>query len=173
MARTLYQKVREIWKDKPNKSTPILAKDLMHIEQGIYDNSANMALKEKYGDDSINLDAFSVDSSGNAEFGGNVTNGDGVSLNSLKSEVEEIRNIAGGASIAKVFDTKEELDEWLANPENPKKLAIGQNIYIIATGTPDYWWDGNSLQELETGKVIIEELSYDETLAILNGSGVA
>lgn len=173
MARTLYQKFRNIWKNKPNKTTPVTAEALMHIEQGIYDNSANMALKEIYSDDSINLGVFTVDSDGNAEFDGNVTNGDGVSLSGLASEVDEVRNIASGASIAKVFNTKEELDEWLTNPENSKTLTIGQNIYIIATGTPDYWWDGNGLQELETGKVIIEELSYDKTMSILNESGVA
>lgn len=58
MPRTLYQKIREIWKDKPDKSTPLLAEDLMHIEQGIYDNSANMALKEIYNDQYIDLSSI-------------------------------------------------------------------------------------------------------------------
>lgn len=41
MELKIYQKVREIWKDKPDKSTPVFAKDIMHIEQGIKDNSIN------------------------------------------------------------------------------------------------------------------------------------
>lgn len=39
----LYEKIREIWKNKPDKSTPVFAEDLMHIEQGIYNNSLNCA----------------------------------------------------------------------------------------------------------------------------------
>lgn len=270
MPRTLYQKFRDLWKDKPDKTTPVTAKALMHFEQGIYDNSANMALKEIYGDNAILMgrtsskevgtnsatfgsnnkasgyNAFSsgfyneasgehatafgnstissaygsfseglhtkasssyqhvqgryniedvqnryahivgggtsnsdrkniyaLDWGGNAWFAGNVTNGNGVSLSGLKSEVDEVRNIASGASTAKVFNTKEELDEWLETEGNPETLKVGQNIYIKAKDTPDYWWDGTGLQELETGTVTIEELTYDETIAILNGSGVA
>lgn len=42
MSFTLYQKFRDIWKNKPDKSTPVTAEAMMHIEQGIYDNSANI-----------------------------------------------------------------------------------------------------------------------------------
>lgn len=55
MTRTLYQKFRDLWKDKPDKTTPVTAEALNHIEQGIYDNSDRMALKEIYGDTAINL----------------------------------------------------------------------------------------------------------------------
>ena len=37
----IYKKIREIWKNKPDKSTPILAEDIMHIEDGIHNNSLN------------------------------------------------------------------------------------------------------------------------------------
>ena len=37
----IYEKIREIWKNKPDKSTPILAEDMMHIEDGIHKNSLN------------------------------------------------------------------------------------------------------------------------------------
>ena len=37
----LYKKFRELWKDKPNKTTPVTAEAMMHIEQGIFDNSIN------------------------------------------------------------------------------------------------------------------------------------
>lgn len=55
MARTLYQKFRDIWKNKPDKTTPVTAEALNHIEHGIYDNSDRMAIKEIYGDAAINL----------------------------------------------------------------------------------------------------------------------
>lgn len=109
-----------------------------------------------------------IDWVGNGWFAGDVTNGAGISLNSLKSTVDNLETIAGGGSIAKVFDTKEDLDTWLAVDGNPDTLSVGQNIYIAATGTPDYWWDGTGLQVLETDKVVIESMTYDETMAILN-----
>lgn len=70
--------------------------------------------------------------------------------------------------VAKVFGTKEELDNWLAVDGNSETLKVGQNIYIVETVTPDYWWDGTGLQVLETDKVEIDSMTYDETMAILN-----
>lgn len=55
MARTLYKKARDDWQNDPDLSTPIMAEDLEHIEQGIYDNSDKMALKEIYHDNAIRL----------------------------------------------------------------------------------------------------------------------
>lgn len=42
MTQKLYEKFRDIWKDKPDKTTPVTAEALNHIEQGIYDNSENI-----------------------------------------------------------------------------------------------------------------------------------
>lgn len=53
MARELYEK--QEWEDLPSENTPISGERLGHIEQGIYDNSENMALKSFYGDDRISL----------------------------------------------------------------------------------------------------------------------
>ncbi len=112
-----------------------------------------------------------MDWAGNLVITGDITNGVGVSLNSLRSSLETISDIASGASAAKVFDTKAELDEWLAVEGNAETIKTGQNIYIKETGTPDYWWDGTGLQVLETDKVVVESLTYDETMAILNEVG--
>ena len=40
--RELYKKFRDEWKDKPDKTTPVTAEALNHIEQGIYENSASI-----------------------------------------------------------------------------------------------------------------------------------
>lgn len=42
MEPQLYEKVHEVWKDRPDESTPCYGRDLMHFEQGIYNNSANI-----------------------------------------------------------------------------------------------------------------------------------
>lgn len=109
-----------------------------------------------------------MDWSGNFVVAGDITNGDGISLNSLKASLEMISDVESGENIAKVFDTKAELDEWLALEGNAETLKTGQDIYIKDTGTPDYWWDGAELQVLETEKVFIESMTYDETIIELN-----
>lgn len=109
-----------------------------------------------------------LDWKGNGWFSGDVTNGAGVSLNNLKSAVDNLESVAEGGSISKVFDTKAKLDEWLAVEGNTETLKTGQNIYIVETGTPDYWWDGTGLQILETEKVVIESMTYEETIEALH-----
>lgn len=111
-----------------------------------------------------------LDWQGNAFYAGNVTNGQGISLNSLKSAIDNMEVIAEGGTIAKVFDTKSELDTWLLVEGNAETLTVGQNIYIVETDTPDYWWDGTGLQVLETDVVEIESMSYEETMAVLNAT---
>lgn len=127
--RDTYTKVHDDWKDRPDKSTAVYATDLEHIEQGIKDAADKRALKEIYDDDHIKLimpktesattssytnivnigyaaseseaesKIHTLDSEGNAFFAGDVRNGDGVSLNSLKDAIERIdQNILGGAS---------------------------------------------------------------------------
>lgn len=116
--------------------------------------------------DSDRKNIHTLDWAGNAYFSGDVTNGSGVSLNSLKSAIDNIPT--GGGATAKVFDTKADLDAWLAVEGNADTLVVGQNIYITETDTPDYWWDGTSLQILETDTVVIESMTYDETTTALN-----
>lgn len=54
MARQTYTKNPE-WKDKPDETTPILAENLNHIEEGIKTAMDDRALKEIYNDGNINL----------------------------------------------------------------------------------------------------------------------
>ena len=72
MARQLY--TMQEWEDLPLETTPVSAERLEHIEQGIYNNSANMALKEIYGDTAISLSRKQGTNIGYASyaFGGNV-----------------------------------------------------------------------------------------------------
>lgn len=47
--------------------------------------------------------------------------------------------LAQGKPSSVVFDTLEEVEDWISNPANVGKLKIGDNIYIKDTNTPDYW----------------------------------
>lgn len=92
----------------------------------------------------------------------------GEGLTYIGNKVNSLSDRVDGMSEAKVFSTKDELDEWLAVEGNQETLKVGQNIYVVETGTPDYWWDGTGMQVLETDKVVVESMTYDETMAILN-----
>ena len=109
-------------------------------------------------------------------------------VNEIKSEIrpildevievsERAETIAKGRATGYVFDTLEDLDTWLQNTENISKLVLGDNLYIRATGVPDYWWDGTSKQVLETQKVDLTEYvkntEYEEwTFTLEDGSTV-
>lgn len=73
-----------------------------------------------------------------------------------------ISNVQTGAL---VFDAKADLDTWLESESNVSKLKVGQNIYIKATDTPDYWWDGTGLQVLETEKIDLDGYVTDTELS--------
>lgn len=138
MPRTLYQKIREIWKDKPDESTPILAKDLMHIEQGIYDNSNNMALKEIYNDTCIQLQPFpgnekgsfsaaiGIDSKATAQNAvaiGNSSTASGSPSFASGAQVEA----SGSCSFATGYQTKS---------KGTQSVAMG--VYSEASGTSSF-----------------------------------
>lgn len=88
--------------------------------------------------------------------------------------LEEIENIskqaeiiAKGRATGYVFDTLEDLDNWLLEEENVSKLVLGDNLYIRTVGVPDYWWDGTSKQVLETEKPDLTEYAKKEQFVTL------
>ena len=70
----------------------------------------------------------------------------------------EAKTIALGKANSLVFDTKEQLDSWVAGTytrpdgKTTADLKVGDNLYIVELGVPDYWWDGNSIQPLGAEK---------------------
>jgi hypothetical protein len=69
----------------------------------------------------------------------------------LQNQVNEVRNIALGASVALVFDNRGGLDAWMAaNPPvphdgyYPADLRSGWKALIREEDEPDYWWDGDA-----------------------------
>lgn len=70
----------------------------------------------------------------------------------------EAKTIALGKANSLVFDTKEQLDSWVAGTytrpdgKTTADLKVGDNLYIVELGVPDYWWDGNTIQPLGAEK---------------------
>ncbi len=93
----------------------------------------------------------------------NLTNYYKKSQTYTKDEIAGL--IAGGGVSALVFDTKADLDVWMESSGNVATLKTGQNIYIKESDVPDYWWDGSTLQILETQKVDLSGYVTDEDLA--------
>jgi hypothetical protein len=82
------------------------------------------------------------------------------------SEMVRIESIARGKASAKVFDTTEEMNDWLSDPDNVETLKIGDNLYIRDINVPDYWWDGEQPKILEAQAI---NLSDYYTKAEVNG----
>lgn len=82
----------------------------------------------------------------------------------LEDAIGTMTEIAQGKCNAKVFDTVDELDAWIANSTNTANLKTGDVFYIRAVEVPDYWWDAETgtKQVLETTKVEIEYVTNAE-----------
>lgn len=74
------------------------------------------------------------------------------SVSEVKDQVDTATDIAKGRNRAKVFSTTEKMQEWLSNPENKNLCNVGDNLYIVDVGVPD-WWVAEVLNEIdqETG----------------------
>lgn len=66
----------------------------------------------------------------------------------------EAKNIALGKANSLCFNTKTELLNWVsgtferADGITVNDIKIGDNLYILETDAPDYWWDGENIQLL-------------------------
>ena len=68
---------------------------------------------------------------------------------SILQAIQTAESIARGKSLARVFDTYNDMTAWLTVAENTEALNIGDNLYIRDLGVKDYWWDGTEPQVLE------------------------
>ena len=98
-----------------------------------------------------------------------------VVINANVEEVSEVADealtIAKGKNRARVFSTTEALKAWLADEANKGICNVGDNLYIVDVGVPD-WWVSEILEEpndeglyyniaqLETQKVDLTTIEY-------------
>lgn len=88
---------------------------------------------------------------------------------------DEALTIAKGRNRALTFLTYQELSSWIdgdftrSDGKTVSDLMTGDNLYIVETGVPDYWWDGTQIRLLETQKVDLSEYAekdyVDEEIA--------
>lgn len=89
-------------------------------------------------------------------------------LKKTNTNVTEALTIAKGKNRALVFTTFQELNDWINGEfvrddgKTTADLQVGDNLYIVEVGVPDFWWDGNTIQVLETQKVDLSEYAAKE-----------
>lgn len=92
---------------------------------------------------------------------------------SIIPAINEISSVAKGKNRARVFATTDAMNAWLSNAANAGVANVGDNLYIVDVGVPD-WWIAEILAEpnesgyyyeigqLETQKVDLT--TYDERI---------
>jgi hypothetical protein len=90
----------------------------------------------------------------------------------IRKAVAEAAEVAKGRATGYVFDTVEDMETWLADSGNTGKLNLGDNLYIRATDVPDYWWDGEQAQQLETQKVDLSDYVKNDQYATGTAMGL-
>lgn len=92
----------------------------------------------------------------------------------------EAKAIALGKANSLCFDTEQQLKSWVAGEysradgKNVSDLKVGDNLYIIELGVPDYWWDGSGIQPLGAEKPDLSDYyTKDQLDGTLAGSSFA
>ena len=91
-----------------------------------------------------------------------------MNLDTVSDTADEALTVARGRNRALCFFTKQELDSWLngdflrEDGKTKADLQVGDNLYIVEVGVPDYWWDGEQIRPLETQKVDLSEYAEKE-----------
>ena len=78
------------------------------------------------------------------------------------NQIKTVENIAKGKNRARVFSTTEKMAEWLSNENNKSLCNVGDNLYIVDVGVPD-WWISKVLSERNPETGYFYEIAQLET----------
>lgn len=93
-----------------------------------------------------NIRKFEVTDPGHADIFNPVMQDLIDNLTYLRERIDQAVAVAVGRNQARVFDTTEDMEEWIADPANAGLAGIGANLYIRDTDVPD-WWVSEVLEE--------------------------
>jgi hypothetical protein len=130
------------------------------------DNLAKLYAITQSKQDSLGFSAENAGNKNNATLNNSATEYPSSAL--VLAKFNEVKNIATGRVTAYVFNTLADLDIWLSVSANTATLRIGDDLLILATNTPDYWWDGTQKQVSETSSVNLS--GYVPTTRLINGN---
>ena len=94
----------------------------------------------------------------------------------IDDEVENAVSIAKGKNQARVFNSTDDMNTWLADEANKGVCGVGDNLYIVDVGVPD-WWVSEVLDEADsdTGfyyKIAVLETQKVDVAEILSELGI-
>lgn len=87
-------------------------------------------------------------------------------ISEIRATANTARQIAAGRATGYVFDTEEEMQGALEDEDFTEGLQLGDNLYIRDVDVPDYWWDGEEAQRLETQKTDLSEYLQRSALTL-------
>ena len=93
-----------------------------------------------------------------------------ISHPDIRALANEAKDIAKGKANSISFETEEQLKAWIrgeyerADGKTVSDLNVGDNLYVIELGVPDYWWDGEEAQPLGAEKPALSEYVKKEEL---------
>lgn len=96
---------------------------------------------------------------------------------SIIPAINEISSVAKGKNRAKVFATTESMNEWLSNQANARVAQVGDNLYIVDVGVPDWWISEVLTEQDETGRYYkiaqletqkVDLTTYEARIAAIN-----
>lgn len=119
------------WKDKPSALTPINAKNLNHMEDGIYQAHKQLETTVK------KVNGIAPDTTGNVNI--EIPDLD-LSTYATKSEVSAITSSIASGSPKGVFSTLEDLQ----SDANANSVEGKKNIYLVIDDGNWYFWSGNA-----------------------------
>lgn len=133
MARQLYD--MQEWENLPSENTPVSAERMLHIEQGVRNNSENAALKEIYGDKNISYGSPSNWSKGKGSINFGSQN---MASGNYSVAVGEDNTAYGKSSIAAGKNNETNGDIGIALGENNNVdgqcIALGQKNVAKKSG---------------------------------------
>lgn len=89
-------------------------------------------------------------------------------LTELSNKIDEVESLAKNQVNAYVFDTLIDLENWLKIEKNKSSLKIGDDLLVKEKNVPDYWWDGENVQESESNSLV----NLDEYVKIIDLNNV-
>lgn len=86
----------------------------------------------------------------------------GIEATNVQDAIDTVSSISKGKNRAKVFNTTEDMNNWLSNEENKGIANVGDNLYIVALDVPD-WWISEVLEEADADTGFYYKIAQLET----------
>ena len=133
---------------------------------GVFEKINFRALPEYLGNQLNNLNVFVFSDDGQSGFKVKVSNffsGINTALAEVWREIAQLWRAVSGARTALVFDTTQQLDDWIhGRYQRPdgitvNDIAVGTLLLTRLATDPNYWWDGTYIQLYDESQINLDD----------------